>query len=130
MTFYFIWKALFGLRIYKVFFWVFCSCRKMAWSERLISKCITWKNKFRNWKNIITIHILSCISESKDNQKLKYSHLIECNKRNILLAIFVKCIEETSKRLFSKKLKLSISMDQQSEILYSLLSKWRTTKFY
>ena len=31
-----------------------------------------------------------------------------------------KCGEETSPRRFSGKLKLSISLDQQSEVLYSL----------
>ena len=32
-----------------------------------------------------------------------------------------KCIGETSPRPFAEKLKLSISLDQQSKVLYSLL---------
>ena len=33
----------------------------------------------------IAIHILPNISESKGNQKMKFDHLIEYNKRNIIL---------------------------------------------
>ena len=33
----------------------------------------------------IAIHILPNISESKGNQKMKFGHLIEYNKRNIIL---------------------------------------------
>ena len=46
--------------------------------------------------------------------------------RNILRNIFLeklctKCVEKTSLRLFSNKLKMSISLDKQSEFLYILL---------
>ena len=33
----------------------------------------------------IAIHVLPNISQSKDNQPIKFSQLIEYNKRNILL---------------------------------------------
>ena len=47
--------------------------------------------------------------------------MIECNMRNIFLEkSYKKCGEETSSRPFSEKLKLSISLDQQSKVLYSL----------
>ena len=44
-----------------------------------------------------------------------------------------KCGGETSSRHFFKNSKLSISLDQQPEILHSLLcymSRWKTTKIY
>ena len=43
--------------------------------------------------------------------------MIECNMRNIFLEkSYKKCGEETSPRSFSAKLKLGISLDQQSEV--------------
>ena len=42
--------------------------------------------------------------------------------RNIFLEnSYTKCDGETSPRLFSGKLKLSISLDEKSKVLYSLL---------
>ena len=53
---------------------------------------------------------------------MKFGQLIECNMRNIFLEkSFRKCGGETSPRPFSEKLKLSVSPDQQSKVLYSLL---------
>ena len=53
---------------------------------------------------------------------MKFGHLIECNMRNIFLEkSYTKCGGETSPRPFSEKLKLSISLDQQSKVLYNLL---------
>ena len=61
----------------------------------------------------IVIHILSNISRSKGNQKMKFGQLIECNMRNIFLKkSYTKCDAETSPRPFSEKLKLSKSLDQ------------------
>ena len=52
---------------------------------------------------------------------MKFCHLIESNMRNIFFEkSSIKCGGETSPRPFSKKSKLSISLDQQSEIFYSL----------
>ena len=43
--------------------------------------------------------------------------------KNIFLEkLYAKCGEETSPRLFFKKLKLSMFLDQQPEYLYSLFS--------
>ena len=58
--------------------------------------------------------------------------------RIIMRNIFVekpctKCGEETSPRPFSEKLKLSISVDQQFQFLFSsfyCISKWMTTTMY
>ena len=44
---------------------------------------------------------------------MKFGQLIECNMRNFSLEkSYAKCAGETSLRPFSKKLKLSISLDQ------------------
>ena len=52
---------------------------------------------------------------------MKFSQLIECSIRNIFLEkSYTKCGGETSPRPFSEKLKLSMSLDQYSKVLYSL----------
>ena len=54
---------------------------------------------------------------------MKFGQLIECNLRNIFLGkSYTKCGGETSPRPFTEKLKLSISLDQKSKVLYSLFS--------
>ena len=70
-------------------------------------------------KQKITIHILSNILKSKDNQTMKFGQLKEYNMRNIFLEKpYTKCGQETSSRPFSEKLKLSMSPDQYSKVLY------------
>ena len=57
--------------------------------------------------------ILPNISISKDNQTMKLGQLIEYKMRNIFLEKrYTKCTEETASRTFSKKSKLSMSLDQ------------------
>ena len=52
---------------------------------------------------------------------MKFFQLIDYDMRNIFLEIsYKKCGGETSSRLFSEKLKLSISLDQQCKVLYNL----------
>ena len=61
----------------------------------------------------IAIHILPNISRSKGNQTMKFGQLIKYNMRNIFLEkSYTKYGREFIPRLFSKKLKLSISLDQ------------------
>ena len=69
----------------------------------------------------IVIHILPNISRSKGNQTKKFGQLIEYNMRNIFLEkSYTECSGETIPKLFSEKSKLSISLDQQCKVLYSL----------
>ena len=69
-------------------------------------------------KQIITLHILPNISRNKVNQAMKFVQFIEFNMRNIFLEnSSTKCGEEASSRTFYKKSKLSISLNQQSEML-------------
>ena len=85
---------------------------------RLISKFMTSQSGQRT----IVIHILSNIQRSEGTQTIKFGQLIECNIRNIFLEkSYTKCGGETSPRPFPEKLKLNISLDEQSKVLYSLL---------
>ena len=62
-------------------------------------------------KQWIAIHILHNISGSKDNQTIKFDHLIEYNMSNIVLEkLYTKCYEGTILRPYSKKSKLSVSL--------------------
>ena len=52
---------------------------------------------------------------------MKPGHLVEYNLRNIFLEkSYTKCDGETISRSFSKKSKLSISLDQNYKVLYIL----------
>ena len=63
-------------------------------------------------KQTSAIHILPNISRSKGNQTMKFGQLIERNMRKIFLEkTYTKCGGETFPRLFSKKSKLSTSLD-------------------
>ena len=67
------------------------------------------------------MHILPNISRSKDNQTMEISQLIEYNMRNIFLEkSHAKYSAETNLGPFYKTSKLSLSFDQQSELLYLL----------
>ena len=82
----------------------------------LISKFMT----LQPGKQTISIHILPNNSRSKGNQKMKFSQLIEYNMRNIFLEnSYTKCGGQTIPKPFSKKSKLSISLDQFSKVFYS-----------
>ena len=68
------------------------------------------------------MHTLPNISRSKSNQIMKFGQLIEYNMGNTFLEeSYTKFGAETSHRNFFKKSRFSISLDQQSEILYSLI---------
>ena len=97
---------------------------------RLISKFMT----SQPGKQTIVIHVLPNILRNKDNQTMKFGQLREYNMENIFFEkAYTKCGGETSLRPFPEKLKLSISLDQQSEFLLSLfycISKWMTTTMH
>ena len=60
----------------------------------------------------IAIHILSNISRNKDNQTMKFGQIVEYNMRNIFVEkLYTKCGGEAIPKPFSKKSKLSISLD-------------------
>ena len=65
---------------------------------------------------------------------MEFGQLIECNMRNIFRKkSYIECSGATSPRSFSKKLKFSLSLDQYSKVLYSLLlfyDKLRAIEIY
>ena len=64
-------------------------------------------------KQTIAIHTLPNISRIKGNQIVKFVQLIQYDMRNTFLKkSYAKYGEETIPRPFSKKTKLSISLDQ------------------
>ena len=64
-------------------------------------------------KQTIAIHMLPYISRNRDNQTVKFVQLIEYNIRKIFLEeSYQKCGGETTPKPFSKKSKMSISMNQ------------------
>ena len=72
-------------------------------------------------KRTIAIQIFTNISRNKDNQAMKFGQLTGYNMRNIFIEkSYIKCGRETSPSPFSKKSKLSISLDQYSKGLYIL----------
>ena len=74
------------------------------------------------------------MSRSKSNQTIKFGMLTECDMRNIFLEkSYAKYGGEISSRPFSEKLKLSVSLDQKSKVLYSFFSlydKLRAIEIY
>ena len=70
---------------------------------------------------------------NKSNQTMKFGQLIEYYINIILEKSYTKCDGETSLRPFPGRLKLSISLDQWSKVLYSsflLYPKLRAIKIY
>ena len=65
---------------------------------------------------------------------MKFGQLVDFNMRKIFLEkLYTKYVEETIPRSFSKKSNLSISLDQQSKVLYSLFllhAKLRAVTIY
>ena len=86
-AFYFILKAFFVLKIFKVLSRLFGHvCRKngLIRKIRLTSKFMTSRLGLKT----IAIHVLPNISQNKGNQTMKCGQLIKYNKRNIFLQNF------------------------------------------
>ena len=74
-------------------------------------------------KQTTAIHILPNMSRSKGNQTIKFGQLKEYNMRNLFFEkSYTECGGKSIPRPFPKKLKLSMSLDQQSKVLYGLFS--------
>ena len=82
-AFYFFLKALFSLKIFKLLLRHFGHIEKngLIRKIRLTSNFMTSQTGLQT----IAIHILSNISQSKGNQTMTFSQLIEYKKRNIFL---------------------------------------------
>ena len=117
---------------------LFISPQNLFSFSRYLSFCLEFLVMYRNglFKKIMlisnfmtpqpgqqtfVIHIFPNISRIKGKGTMKFGQLIECNIRNIFLEkLYTKCGEETSPRPFSEKLKMSLSLDQQSKVSYGL----------
>ena len=74
---------------------------------------ITWLT------NNCNTHIAQYLRSKSNHKTMKIVQLVEYNIRNIFLEkSYTKCGGETSPRPFSTKSKLSISLNQQSKVLY------------
>ena len=75
------------------------------------------------------MHKLPNIPRSKGNQTMEFGQLIVYNMRNIFVEkSCAKCAGEAIPRLFSKRSKLGISLDQYCKVLISLFllyANWR-----
>ena len=72
----------------------------------------------QNRQQMFTMHVLLNVSRGKGNQIMKFGELIEYNMTNIFIEkSYTKYGEEASPRPFYKKLKISIYLDEQSEML-------------
>ena len=147
MLFYFTLKGLLLLNIFlfniifSIFFSIFlyiyiCLDFLVMYKNGLIRK-IRLLSKFmvsRPGKQTIAIHYCPISQKSKNNQTMNFVQLIECNMRNSFLEKSnPKYGGESIPRPFSKKLNLSISLDQESKVLYSLFSlydKLRAIQIY
>ena len=102
------WKMLFispykffSFSRYLSFFLDFLIMYKNVWIRkiRLILKLM----KSQTGYQIIAVHILTNISRSKGNQRIKFVQLIECNMKTVILQkSFSKCGGETIPRPSSK----------------------------
>ena len=80
-----------------------------------------WLHSLVNKHLLTFINIYCPISQEVNAIGKKFGQLIECNMRNIFLEkSYTKYGGEASPRPFSEKLKLSISLNQYSKVLYSL----------
>ena len=97
------------------------SSRHFGYVEESLIRKLELISKFmtsQTGQQVIAIHILFNISRSKDNQTMKFGQLIEYSRRNVSLEkSYTKCGGRASLRPFYEKSKLSISLDQQSEML-------------
>ena len=117
-AFYFTLKSYFFFKIFK--FLSFCPdvyVENGLIKKLLVSKIVT----SQTGKQIISIHVLSNVSRSIGNQIMTFGQFIEHNMRNIFLKKwYTECGGEQYSQTHFWKSKLSISLNQQSEMLYRL----------
>ena len=105
------------LEIFEFLFWISDHVGKRLDQKDRVNFLNLWRHKLDKKQLHYTLHILSDISRSKGNQKVRFNQLIECSViNNFLEKSFLKSGGETTPRPFVKKSKLSISLDQQSEV--------------
>ena len=103
MYFYFTLKYLFILKISKFLSWLFVQVgEQYDYNGKVILKLILQLEK---QQLTIVIHISHNISQSKGNQAINFGQLIAVNS---IIFLYTKSGEETSPRLFPKKIKIEL----------------------
>ena len=124
-AFLFYVKSSFRSQDIEIFVKTFWLCRKNG-----LVKKITLPSKFMTSQlslQAIVIHVLANITHSKDNQTMKFGHLIEPNKINIFRQKLCRKLDrETSSRplfIFMKKLNIKLNnvMPYKKSKLYKTL---------
>ena len=111
-------KVFFVLKIFKFLSRLFGRvAKRLDMKDKLISTLIT----SQPGQQTIVIRILLSTTRCKSNQTMKFVLFNDYDMRNICLEkSYTKFGGETSRRLFPKKLKLSISLDQLFKVFYRL----------
>ena len=117
-AFYVTLKILFVLKVFKCLSLLFDHVgKRLDWKDKVdfkIDEIVAWLT------NNCNAHIAQYFKKS--SQTIAFGQLTKYNMRNIFLEkSYTKCGRETIPRPFSKKSKLSISVDRYSKVLYNLL---------
>ena len=128
-AFYVTLKILFVLKVLKCLSLLFDHVgKRLDWKHKVnfkIDEIVAWLT------NNYNAHIAQYFKKS--NQTIAFGHLIKYNRNIFLVKSYTQCGRETIPRPFSKKSKVSISVDRYSKVLYNLLllyAKLRAIQIY
>ena len=108
-----------------VFVLIFWSCRKTAWLDN-VSKFMT----SQPGKQIISIHILSNITRSKNIHGIKFGQLIQYNMWNIFIEkSFTEYGRKSVTTPSSNKLNLWSNILQLCTVCFCCMPSWRLSKY-
>ena len=108
-----------------VFVLIFWSCRKTAWLDN-VSKFMT----SQPGKQIISIHILSNITRSKNIHGIKFGQLIQYNMWNIFIEkSFTEYGRKSVTTPSSNKLNLWSNILQLCTVCFCCTPSWRLSKY-
>ena len=108
-----------------VFVLIFWSCRKTAWLDN-VSKFMT----SQPGKQIISIHILSNITRSKNIHGIKFGQLIQYNMWNIFIEkSFTEYGRKSVTTPSSNKLNLCSNILQLCTVCFCCMPSWRLSKY-
>ena len=122
-------KILFVLKVFKCLSLLFDHVgKRLDWKDQVnfkIDEIVAWLT------NNYYAHIAQYFKIS--NQTIAFGQIIKYNRNIFLAKSYTQCGKETIPRPFSKKSKLSISVDRYSKVLYNLLllyAKLRAIQIY
>ena len=128
-AFYVTLKILFVLKVLKCLSLLFDHVgKRLDWKDKVnfkIDEIVAWLT------NNYNAHIAQYFK--KRNQTIAFGQLIKYNRNIFLVKSYTQCGRETIPRPFSKKSKVSISVDRYSKVSYNLLllyAKLRAIQIY